>query len=190
MKKLISIGECMLELSSVKDDIWKMGIAGDTLNTSWYARACLSKNWSVLFATKIGKDVMSSKVINFFNQNDIGTDRIYYHPSRTIGLYAIQLNNGERNFAYWRENSAARLIADDQKILKHMLGGADIIHFSGITLAILPPEGRENLFFILQELRSKGAFISFDPNIRPKLWDSLDLANSIISKAASFCDLI
>ena len=67
-----------------------------------------------------------------------------------------------------------------------MLGGADIIHFSGITLAILPPEGRENLFFILQELRSKGAFISFDPNIRPKLWDSLDLANSIISKAASF----
>ena len=190
MKSLIAIGECMLELSSVKDDIWKMGIAGDTLNTSWYARACLSKNWSVLFATKIGKDVMSSKVINFFNQNDIGTDRIYYHPSRTIGLYAIQLNNGERNFAYWRENSAARLIADDQKILKHMLGGADIIHFSGITLAILPPEGRENLFFILQELRSKGAFISFDPNIRPKLWDSLDLANSIISKAASFCDLI
>ena len=40
MKKLISIGECMLELSSVKDDIWKMGIAGDTLNTSWYA-SCL-----------------------------------------------------------------------------------------------------------------------------------------------------
>ena len=126
----------------------------------------------------------------FLNQNDISTDRISYHPLRTIGLYAIQLNNGERNFAYWRENSAARLIADDQKILKHMLGGADIIHFSGITLAILPPEGRENLFFILQELRSKGVFISFDPNIRPKLWDSLDLANSIISKAASFCDLI
>ena len=43
MKKLISIGECMLELSSVKDDFGKMGIAGDTLNTSWYARACLSK---------------------------------------------------------------------------------------------------------------------------------------------------
>ena len=40
MKKLIAIGECMLELSSVKDDIWKMGIAGDTLNTSWYA-SCL-----------------------------------------------------------------------------------------------------------------------------------------------------
>ena len=69
MKSLIAIGECMLELSSVKDDIWKMGIAGDTLNTSWYARACLSKNWSVLFATKIGKDVMSSKVINFLKVN-------------------------------------------------------------------------------------------------------------------------
>ena len=190
MKTFVAIGECMLELSSVKDDIWKMGVAGDTLNTSWYARACLSKNWRVLFATKIGKDVMSSKVINFLNQNDICTDRVYYHTSRTIGLYAIQLNKGERNFAYWRDNSAARLLADDEKTLKLMLEGADIIHFSGITLAILPPEGRKKLFFILQQLRTKGAFISFDPNIRPKLWDSLDLANCIISKAASFCDVI
>ena len=52
------------------------------------------------------------------NENNIGTDRIYHDSSRTIGLYAIHLNKGERNFTYWRENSAARLLANDQKILK------------------------------------------------------------------------
>ena len=46
------------------------------------------------------------------------------------------------------------------------------------------------IYFYFAGITIKGAFISFDPNIRPKLWDSLDLANSIISKAASFCDLI
>ena len=40
------------------------------------------------------------------------------------------------------------------------------------------------------EIKKKGVFISFDPNIRPKLWDSLDLANSIISKAACLCDVV
>ena len=40
MKTLISIGECMLELSAMGDELWRMGVAGDTLNTAWYARAC------------------------------------------------------------------------------------------------------------------------------------------------------
>ena len=190
MKTLISIGECMLELSAMRDELWRMGVAGDTLNTAWYARACLSKKWRVSFATKIGSDVMSSRVISFLRQNNIATDRIHHHPTRTVGLYAIQLNKGERSFSYWRDTSAARLIADEKKVLQQMLEGADIIHFSGITLAILPPVGREKLLFILQRLRKKGVFISFDPNIRPKLWDSLDLANSIISKAACLCDVV
>ena len=190
MKTFISIGECMLELSAMQKDLWRMSVAGDTLNTAWYARACLSNNWHVSFATKIGNDGMSSKVINFLNENDIGTDRIYHDSSRTIGLYAINLNKGERNFTYWRENSAARLLANDQKILKSMLKDSNLVHFSGITLAILPPEGREKLLQILGELRKKGTIISFDPNIRFKLWDSLDLAKYTISKGACVSDII
>ena len=190
MKTFISIGECMLELSAMQKDLWRMSVAGDTLNTAWYARACLSNNWHVSFATKIGNDGMSSKVIDFLNENNIGTDRIYHDSSRTIGLYAIHLNNGERNFTYWRENSAARLLANDQKILKSMLKDSNLVHFSGITLAILPPEGREKLLQILGELRKKGTIISFDPNIRFKLWDSLDLAKYTISKGACLSDII
>ena len=38
-----SIGECMIELSAGKGDLWRMGFAGDTFNTAWYARAILPK---------------------------------------------------------------------------------------------------------------------------------------------------
>ena len=63
MKTFISIGECMLELSAMQKDLWRMSVAGDTLNTAWYARACLSNNWHVSFATKIGNDGMSSNCL-------------------------------------------------------------------------------------------------------------------------------
>ena len=51
MKNFVSVGECMIELSNIEDRIFKMGFAGDTLNTAWYARALLSDSWSVSFAT-------------------------------------------------------------------------------------------------------------------------------------------
>ena len=32
--------------------------------------------------------------------------------NRTVGLYMIQLSDGERSFSYWREHSAARVMMD------------------------------------------------------------------------------
>ena len=41
MMQFLAIGECMIEMSGGKDNVWRMGFAGDTLNTLWYARAGL-----------------------------------------------------------------------------------------------------------------------------------------------------
>jgi hypothetical protein len=51
-----SIGECMIELSAGKDDLWRMGFAGDTFNTAWYARAILPKTKRVGYVTALGDD--------------------------------------------------------------------------------------------------------------------------------------
>ena len=90
MKNFVSVGECMIELSNIEDRIFKMGFAGDTLNTAWYARALLSDAWSVSFATKLGNDELSQNAVSFLSENNIGTDLIAYHPSRKIGIYLIQ----------------------------------------------------------------------------------------------------
>ena len=57
--KLLSIGECMVELSQAGEGLLRKGFAGDTFNTAWYARACLSKDWSVDYLTAVGDDPMS-----------------------------------------------------------------------------------------------------------------------------------
>ena len=55
---------------------------------------------------------------------------------RTIGLYMISLENGERSFQYWRSASAARRLAQHLEPLAALAKG-DTAYFSGITMAIL-----------------------------------------------------
>ncbi|NIZ11731.1 sugar kinase [Pseudooceanicola sp. HF7] len=190
MSRFLSIGECMLELSGAGDDLWRMGIAGDTLNTAWYARACLPDNWQVAYGTCIGRDPFSQRVPEFLRANGIEADRIQVHPTRSVGLYAISLDKGERSFAYWRSASAARTLADDQEQLETMTRDAQVIHVSGITLSILPPEGRQHLIRIMAQRRAEGVTVSLDPNIRPALWENLETAAEVLTQAAGAATIL
>lgn len=155
MVRLVSIGECMVELAP-HGALWQMDIAGDTLNTAWYARALLPKDDEVAYLTALGHDAFSNRALAMMTEAGIATDLIQRHPSRSIGLYAIALKDGERSFAYWRDTSAARTLADGPEALEG-LKRADVIHVSGVTLAILPPEGRARLIAALGGAAARGA---------------------------------
>lgn len=185
MTRFVAIGECMIELSpTATEGMWQQGIAGDTLNTAWYARAALPDTWQVDYVTRLGTDAFSAGIIAFLAQNGLGTGHITRDASRGPGLYAITLKDGERSFTYWRSDSAARRLADDPAILAQALTGADIALVSGITVAILPPAGREALLSALTTARKAGCLIAFDPNIRPRLWEDLDSARHWITRFA------
>ena len=190
MKRFVSIGECMVELSGGTNDLWRMGIAGDTLNTAWYARASLPDDWRVSYGTVIGCDAFSTKVPKFLTANGLHTDALFTHPTRSIGLYAISLTNGERSFSYWRDTSAAKTLADDLAMLEAMTEGAEMVHVSGITLAILSVQGRQNLIANLLDCRAKGTKIVLDPNIRMRLWEDAETAKQTITAAAQAADII
>ena len=190
MKRFIAIGEAMLELSADTGNLWKMGIAGDSLNTLWYARSALPEDWQTAFVTAIGADDMSARLPDFLSENGINTDRILIHPDRIIGLYAIQLEEGERRFTYWRDNSAARCLAEDPDRLDQLIHGADLLYFSGISLAILPQAGRQTLLNAAAKIRQQGGRIAFDPNYRPALWETPETARKTIEAAARLADYL
>lgn len=185
MPLFLSIGEPMIELSQAGGDLWRLGFAGDVLNTAWYARALLGPEWEVGCLTRLGWDPFSPRMLAFMEENGLTTRYISLDPERSIGLYSIELHEGERSFAYWRGQSAARRLADDPEALDAAVGAADMVHFSGITLAILPPEGRVRLIDAVTRARARGAFTSFDPNIRPVLWESADAMREVLMAAAS-----
>lgn len=180
----------MVEMAPTGDGTYAMGFAGDTLNTAWYARKTLPADWDVSYFTAVGNDKVSRQMLDFLSGSGIKTNSIRTLDERTVGLYMIQLSDGERSFAYWRSESAARCLADDKAALTSAMQSAGLIYFSGITLAILGAAGRGAFLDALAAARRAGAKTAFDPNLRPRLWEDAETMRACVTKAAGHCDLV
>jgi 2-dehydro-3-deoxygluconokinase len=189
-KRFVSVGECMIELSGGENRQYRMGFAGDTLNCIWYARARLGSDWQTDYVTALGEDTYSGEMRGFLAAAGIGTGHIQTIPGRRPGLYMIEQKDGDRHFTYWRDTSAAKLLAEDREALAEAFAGADLVYFSGITLAILAPRARGRLLKAIVKARKAGSKIAFDPNARPALWRSLPVMGAIATVAAGLSDIV
>lgn len=169
-RTVLGIGEAMLEFAAVGGDTYRRGFAGDTLNTCWHMAQILGPHARVAYFTKVGVDPFSDQLLAFIESSRMDAGRIVRDPERTLGLYVISLSEAERHFTYWRDTSAARRLADDVACLAQATQGCGLIHVSGITLAVVGEMGRRHLIEALRQARSAGAIVSFDPNVRLRLW--------------------
>ncbi|MGL4321615.1 MAG: sugar kinase, partial [Paracoccaceae bacterium] len=185
----VSIGEAMVELAPLGDGQYRRGFAGDTFNTAWHMAQALQGRATVGFATRVGRDRISDAFVAELAAGGLNSASIGRDPVRGMGLYMIQLDGVERSFHYWRDSSAARGLAADAGALARAFAGVGLIHLSGITLAILPAADRETLFAALASARANGARVSFDPNIRPRLWASMDEVRQAIPQALALTDI-
>ena len=190
MPRFVSVGECMIEMSGGESGQYRLGYAGDTLNTAWYARARLPQDWDVDYVTALGDDLYSQQMVDFFAENGLGIGHIQKIEGKRPGLYMIHQADGDRHFTYWRGQSAAKLMADQPGVLNDALAGADIAYFSGISLAILNARGRGKLMKAIHLARQAGARVAFDPNERPLLWTSPKVMGSTINAAATIADIV
>jgi 2-dehydro-3-deoxygluconokinase len=104
-------------------------------------------------------------------------------------LYLIETGaGGNRKFHYWRAESPARQWF--QKLASQnatILADADLIYLSGISLAILPPQDQKKAITLLAGLTNR---VAFDPNIRPALWPSLDVARACFEAMAASASIL
>lgn len=188
--RFLAIGECMAELSpSDQGGEFKLGFAGDTFNTTWYL-AQIAPELDVSYLTAIGDDAISRDMRTFIMASGINDAHVQELPGETVGLYLIHLDKGERSFSYWRGQSAAKKLAQDPMSLQRATEQADLIYFSGITLAILDAASRDTLFDVLRKVRSAGKIVAFDTNLRPGLWTSAKVMQDTIMRAAGEADIV
>ncbi|MGP1355816.1 sugar kinase [Roseicyclus sp.] len=188
MRRMLCIGECMLELAPAGEaDLYRAGFAGDTFNTAWYARRLAPSELEVAYLTAVGDDAVSDRMERFFRDAGI-VPEVARRAGMSVGLYMVSVRNGERSFSYWRSASAARTLADDLERLPG-LGPDDIAYFSGITLAILPEAGRARLLGAIDRARAEGVRVAFDPNLRPRLWPSAEVMRDAIMEGARRADI-
>lgn len=190
MKSLLGIGECMIELSSMQDNLWQQNFAGDVFNTLWYAKALVEEDVSIGFFSAIGDDQASKEMIAFIEGSGVSCSNIPKIKNGVPGLYRIHLDGAERSFSYWRDTSAAKQFMKKPELLWAEIAKADIIYLSGITVAILPDDDVEVLLSGLRSALKPGAIVAFDPNIRPRLWANEDRMKDVITRTATISDLV
>ena len=181
--RVAAIGECMIERREMGTDLKQGSIpdiprkfSGDTLNTLTYIARLLDWGRAELFyITAVGMDAGSAAMLAAWEAEGINTAFVRRFRDKVPGSYTISTaQDGERRFSYDRNESAARdLFRDDYaESLSSSLKDLDLLYLSGISMAILPPHGRERLLKLLRTLRRAGVIIVYDPNYRAALWAS------------------
>lgn len=191
-KKIALVGECMLELQGQAFGAMQQGFGGDTLNTAVYLSRCgAAAGLQVLYATGLGEDSLSAGLMQRWAEEGIDVSLVRRIAGRMPGLYLIEVDpQGERSFSYWRDTSAAKAYFDAAVTpLEARADEWDALYLSGISLAILPPAGRERLFGLMRRLRERGALVVFDNNYRPRLWPVLQDARRAFMQAFELAKL-
>lgn len=191
--KSIFIGECMVELSTLDGGLLQKSFAGDIFNSAVYMKRLMQEECEVSVLTAIGEDQISAEMEAFFMKQGLGVGTVFKSSEGTVGLYMISTDKaGERSFSYWRQNSIARRLMYILENANTTLAGynADMIFFTGITLAILDLKSREDLLDQISVARKNGAKIAFDPNYRHQLWENKEIAAKWIDRAYQVSDII
>lgn len=190
MPRVLSIGECMAELSADAEGC-RLGFGGDTLNTALYMARLMGPG-RVGYVTRLGDDPYSGRMRAAWEAEGIDCTLVEIVLGATVGLYAIDTDErGERSFTYWRSEAPARELftRGNWQTRAEAMAGAELIYFSGVSLAILPPEGRDRLIAAAGMARLCGARVAFDPNLRLRLWSHAEAA-PWVARAQAVTDIL
>ena len=183
-----SIGEAMIEISNIKNSFYNQSFAGDTLNFCNYLD---KKKLNAFFLSAIGKSEINQSLLDFVKSKKISTKYIKKINQFEVGLYLIKnKDNGEKQFFYWRDESAAKQYFNNIDFLNlyKELKNFDYIYFSGITLSIIHISKLNNFIKLLKLFKSKKIKIVFDFNIRPSRWNKKNL-NIFLDSVLKFVDI-
>lgn len=70
----------------------------------------------------------------------------------------------------------------------NLIQNSKVFHFGSVSMTHEP--SRSATLFAAKFARENGLLVSYDPNLRPALWENLDLAKEVISKGLPYADIL
>ena len=128
------------------------------------------------FIGKVGQDQFGLLLKQTLENAGICTEYLYPDPDiHTTLAFVHTLENGDRDFSFYR-NPGADMMLTEEEVEPDFLKKAKIFHFG--TLSMTHEGVRKATKKALQAAKEAGVLISFDPNLRPPLWNSLEVRRS------------
>ncbi len=180
---LICLGEPMIEFNAQPDGRWLYGFGGDVSNV---AVAAARQGARVGMATRIGADSFGDDLMGLWAEEGVDTACVERDDAAPTGIYFVRHGPDGHSFEYRRAGSAASLMSPET--LPHeAIGAAKCLHYSGISQAI-SETARAACDAAAETARAAGGLVSYDPNLRLRLWP-LEEAREVIHLSAARCDV-
>ena len=193
MKKefdVVALGELLIDfteagLSEQGNPLWEANPGGAPCNVLAMLRKLDRK---AAFIGKVGRDVYGAQLRRVVSDAGVDLRGLLEDPAVHTTLAVVhRLPGGDRDFSFYRNPGADMMLREDE-LDPALLQGCRIFHFG--TLSMTHPGVRAATKAAVAAAKAAGALISFDPNLRPPLWESLELAKEQIEWGLSQCDVL
>lgn len=184
---LVSIGEPLIEFNRPKEGdgrTWLQGFGGDSQNV---AIAAVRQGASAGYVTSLGQDWMGDAFLELWQSEGLDASRVSRHPTAPTGVSFVTHGAAGHKFDYLRKNSAASLMTPET-VPADYIAGARIFHLSAIGQAI-SESARKACDTAVSTARAAGVKVSYDTNLRLRLWE-LDIARATIDATVARCDIL
>ncbi|KNY26866.1 PfkB family carbohydrate kinase [Pseudobacteroides cellulosolvens] len=151
--------------------------------------ACISRlGGKTAFIGKVGKDMFGDYLAETLKGYGIDVSGLMFSGDANTTLAFVQLNEaGDRSFSFYR-NPGADTTLDKNELSYELIENSKVFHFGSLSLTDEP--ARSATIAALEYAREKGVIISYDPNLRPALWKSMEHALQEIGFGLEFCRLL
>lgn len=140
------------------------------------------------FIGKVGNDNFGRMLADTVSRCGINTENLIFDKTVPTTLAFVHtLPDGEREFSFYRSPGADMMLRKEE-VSEDIIKSAKIFHFG--TLSSTSTCAREATRYAIDTAKKSGALISFDPNLREPLWESLDDARKEIGYGLSKCDIL
>ena len=95
--------------------------------------------------------------------------------------------DGDRDFSFYRD-PGADMCLETEEVREELIAQSRIFHFGSLSLT--HPGVREATKRAVTIAKENGCIISYDPNLRPPLWKTLEEAKAQIAFGMTQCDIL
>jgi len=139
------------------------------------------------FIGKVGKDQFGTLLRDTITEAGIDASNLMVDENvNTTLAFVHTFPDGDREFSFYRNPGADMMLTADEvnpEVVKDK-----VFHFG--TLSMTHDGVREATKKAVETAKANGCLVSFDPNLRPPLWSSLDLAKEQMEYGFGKCDIL
>ena len=140
------------------------------------------------FIGKVGNDMFGTQLKNAVEEVNIDTRNLVIDKEvHTTLAFVHTYPDGDRDFSFYRNPGADMMLTRDE-VQEDLIRDSRIFHFG--TLSSTHESVREATRYAIDVAKEDGCIVSFDPNLRPPLWKSLEDARAEIEYGLGKCDIL